>query len=93
MGTQNDLVNIQEKLPFKTLIKKLTTVAFNKINNPHHKIKKANKSTFAVAIIKTINSITQKTGRINYNFQIKISKKVINQNRNIKHNHSKRPYI
>ena len=89
MDTQEDLVNtlsnVQEKASSQNLNKRLNTVAVNK-NNPVHKI---NKSAFAPAIIKIINSITRKTGRTNYNFQTKIPKKVVNHNYNIKHNHGK----
>ena len=65
----------------------------NKMNNHHHKVNKVRKHTFAPAISETNNIITRKTGQINYNFQTKITKNVINHNRKIKHSRNKRPYI
>ena len=56
----------------------------NKMNNHHHKVNKVSKHTFAPAISETNNIITRKTGQINYNFQTKITKKVINHNHKIK---------
>ena len=101
MDTQKDLVNTffnnQEKKP---LLKTLNTVAvnkMNKMNNYHHKVNKVSKHTFAPAIIDIniieINIILRLPGQINYDFQIKITKKVINHNCNIKHTRNKRTNI
>ena len=95
MDTQKDFVNtlfnIQEKGSSQNL-KHCCCQQNEQTSNHHHEVNKVSKHTFPPAIFETISIVTCKKGQINYNFQTKITKKIINHKRNIKGNRNKRPY-